>query len=343
MKNLLSLAALGATLLVASAFTTVHRSAPGGIADSTAVEPADSTVGIISYFCKHDTVVYQVYENQWKITGGDSLLFVDAALRAMIAVTDSTAEGYEMEYRILETQTGEVAEETPAVKAMNVISRLIGEKLQGLSVRFTLNPYGQVTGFLNEAEVKNLALATLDEVKDEILKLPEFQAAKEAGINIDEVLKSMGEEQIVAEYLNEVARFFAYHGAEYYIGEQKWYQNPEPGKLACDNYLNISYDPEDGEYGLKAIVDNYIPAETLVKQGQQLFTTLIGDSIAGVIADEMYNKMQQDMVLSDRQQVNYWSNGWPYELLFQKETRYLDRSKLTQTYIVWERYSFQNY
>ena len=70
-------------------------SAPESIASQ------DSTINVIAWFNKHDTVTYRVSESSWKLTGTDTVLTASYSMMARINVVDSTSNGYKIDYTSL--------------------------------------------------------------------------------------------------------------------------------------------------------------------------------------------------------------------------------------------------
>ena len=67
-------------------------------AQSTTLEQeADTTINVVGYFCKNDTMTFRNHQLKQKIIDNDTTLTYDIAEEFMIVVTDSTNKGYRME------------------------------------------------------------------------------------------------------------------------------------------------------------------------------------------------------------------------------------------------------
>ena len=56
--------------------------------------PQDSTINVIAWFNKRDTVTYRVNESSWKLNGTDTILTASYSMMVRINVVDSTSNGY---------------------------------------------------------------------------------------------------------------------------------------------------------------------------------------------------------------------------------------------------------
>ena len=64
---------------------------------STLVEAEeDSTISVIAYFCKNDSLVYDYWHVKNRIKEADTVTTVNVTTRFLVTVTDSTREGDEM-------------------------------------------------------------------------------------------------------------------------------------------------------------------------------------------------------------------------------------------------------
>ena len=64
----------------------------------TLEQESDSTINVVGYFCKNDTMTFRNHQLKQKISDNDTILTYDISDEFMIVVTDSTSNGYRMEY-----------------------------------------------------------------------------------------------------------------------------------------------------------------------------------------------------------------------------------------------------
>lgn len=86
------------TLLLACLFCCM---AGYGQTTSQGEGKTDSTINIVGYFCKNDMLTYWITESEWKVAEGDTTRTGSVSTKVMLTVTDSTKNGYAMEYKFL--------------------------------------------------------------------------------------------------------------------------------------------------------------------------------------------------------------------------------------------------
>lgn len=100
-------------LMLAMAISmTLHSETPSTQENTV---PQDSTINVIAWFNKHDTVTYVVNESSWKLNGTDTVLTASYSMTARINVVDSTANGYKMDYTFLEFPTDTLPDSASAI------------------------------------------------------------------------------------------------------------------------------------------------------------------------------------------------------------------------------------
>ena len=107
------------------------------------VEDIDSTLAVIAYFNKHDTLVYWISEAEWSVNGEDTVRTSGVWTKVMVTVTDSTKKGYAMEYRFLAFE-GDSTVSSEIGDFQNQLVRKLSEKLVGTTIRFRTDECGQI-------------------------------------------------------------------------------------------------------------------------------------------------------------------------------------------------------
>lgn len=92
----------------------------------------DSTINVIAWFNKHDTVTYRVNECSWKLNDKDTVLSTSFSMIARVNVVDSTATGYKMEYTFLDFPTNTLPNSASAIERFeNQITERLVKKIVG--------------------------------------------------------------------------------------------------------------------------------------------------------------------------------------------------------------------
>lgn len=106
----------------------------------TATQQQDSTINVIGWFSKNDTVDYWISESQWKFNGIDTIKTAGLKTKVRLLVTDSTSTGYKMTYTFIDF-IGDTIPNSPLNDFQNRIAEKLGKKIAGTSIRFETDEY----------------------------------------------------------------------------------------------------------------------------------------------------------------------------------------------------------
>ena len=109
----------------------------------------DSTINVVAYFCKNDTMEYRMEELQQKICGNDTTQNYYISEDFRIIVRDSTSNGYKLEYSSLGNREMEG-------NRVDILNKTVLEKVAELSDRqhviFTVDELGNLQHIENWRE-----------------------------------------------------------------------------------------------------------------------------------------------------------------------------------------------
>lgn len=187
----------------------VSRAQSSQSSDETA--DVDSTVSVIGWFSKCDTLEYWILQGEWKIDGADTLKTTGIATKVRIVVTDSTSEGYKMDYTFLEIE-GDTIENSPLNNIQNRITEKLGRKIIGHTVHFETDELGEITRITNLDKIKKQVKSLFNSAMSELASIPEIKEVKKYGIDITKLADKIDSDQLVEGYLEELKLMFLHHG-----------------------------------------------------------------------------------------------------------------------------------
>lgn len=314
--------------------------------DNEITAPADSTVEVIGWFCKNDTLVYWIHESEWKISPEDSVMTLGISTKVMVNVTDSTASGYKMNYTFLEFQSDSTATSTLGNFQNQLVGRL-SSKITGTTVRFETDDCGRITKFNNLGEIKKQAKTLFKDAMNELMDLPEMQPLKTSGVNLKDITKMADTDNLVDGYLEELKLLFICHGSAYELGEKSTHEDATDNQYENETYLSASTDTEDGTYQIVYDVINIIPQSDLTDLTAGRLSELLPDistSEAKKNLNESFKSIgYQDCINESYLRLDYLPGGWPYSVVKQTSTTINDTGKIKQTTIQLDSYSLYNY
>lgn len=307
----------------------------------------DSTITVIAYFCKRDTLIYWIDESVWNVKAKDTILTATLSTQVMLTVTDSTPQGYNMEYTYLAFQT-DTTQTSSTSKLQNRILQAMKEKTIGSTIKFRTNEYGTIIAIDNLEQIKEQCKKTYEAVSNELKKIPEIKALKESNIDIEKLIsQAANTDAMVTNYLEELQLMFSHHGRECPLGETENHQEATEKQYETHTYNKIYNDPEAGEYGI--FIDYY---EIIPKEGIKALAQGVANSIG---KKEIIEKLCKDFDKGFNQQIEgklirnnilnltYIANGWPVEIIYQQSNQLMGNGKIKLKHITCDYYSVENY
>lgn len=343
MKNSLLLVVLLSVMSVVSAsFASVAHNRFFVSAGDDGQEE-DSVISVVAWFNENDTMTYWITEGNWKYEGGDTVKTLGVYTKVMITVTDSTRNGYDMEYRFME-----FGMDTAAGSWMQDFMRASVEKLQekvaGTAIKFHTDEYGHITKYKNLGEIKRLAKRVFSDMVD---GMPYVDSLAAVGVDIDDYIKYVDTDELVQGYVEELEMLFACHGNQYLEGEFKEHTDASETEYESDSYTAVWLDKESYGYEIVIDVDNYIPKADIKELVGSVVDMLVDEDKAAVVKKGMNAGFDEaltgDAVYNDYLYMSFFYDGWPEEVVSQKRTVIGSYGRLVQKHISWDYRSVCNF
>lgn len=302
----------------------------------------DSTLNVMAWFCKGDTMKYNYTTTDFSIENGDTVKKVEKQKEEfMIVVTDSTKKGYTLEYTMLNAKA-----DTAGMDALGkgIVDKM-SEHFKNQKVYFTTDEYGTITGINNWKEIRDKLRSGVKIMLDSLYTLKELdsvmpRARFEALLN----LKYSTEEGVMSGY-EELQTLFSLHGKAFTLGRT---DVDETEKDSSYTVVLVGYKPYD-DYGFES--DYNISAMSTQKFSIDETISLVGGALGLLMTDsigEMTTKLLKDSVKEGAtatvlEDYYIFYNGWPCMMKNQKIVDFCGRSKVTTKTIVWTYRSWREY
>ena len=299
----------------------------------------DSTIDVIGWFNKYDTLTYWIRETAWQINDTDTVRTGLIATKVRINVVDSTANGYKMEYTFLDFPTDTTAT-TPLADFQNKITAKLGQKIVGTTIHFETDEYGKITKYNNLGQIKKQAKSLFKQAINDFSKLPEIQGLKEMGFDVKDYAKNVDTDKLVDGYLAELKMLFMNHGLSMQIGENTEHEDATDTQFENTTYSSVYRDnDEDGAYHVIYDVTSILPQNELKAMVGGIVEYMSNDSITENFNENFDSQVKVDGTFEDYIKIDYMPCGWPYYVVRQKSTMIGTRGKLKQTVISLDSYT----
>lgn len=283
------------------------------------VEDADSTIDCVAFFLKGDTVVYELTEQEFRLSNNlkDTIFTVDATTGVQLAVLDSTEKGYRIELSYTSYKNN--LENDTSLYAL--MANAIKPSILGMKVVFTTDELGTFQHIENWRELRDsLKVAygkAIDALYSKDIKAPiTMPRSRLESLFYTQVAT----EKAVKANFDEIDLLFSNYGNRFTIGKVSDDDSPTGYKQHNETYAGyipqsdtINYE-FNGDYFLGYTNKLTIPGED-VKQ--------MGLSFMGLVADVDSSRMDSikqatntlldgtDAVVFSSEEGVYWPNGWP--------------------------------
>lgn len=326
-------------LPVFSSGMTVYGVSASSQDDNVALQ--DSTINVIAWFNKNDTVTYWVNESVWTLDDVDTVRTASASMKVRINVVDSTANGYKMDYTFLEFPTEALPDTASALEIFqNQITANLGNKVLGTTIHFETDEYGRITEYSNLGQIRTQAKSLFKEAIKDFSQLPEIRGLKEMGLDIEDYAKNVDTDKLVDGYLEELNMLFLNHGKSLKTGEFNGHEDATDSQFENTSYTSVYVDDDDGSYHILYDVTSILPQKELKAMVGGLVESFANDSITGSFNENFDAQVNVDGTYEDYLKIDYLVNGWPYSVVRQKATMIGNRGKVKQTVITLDSYLF---
>lgn len=298
-----------------------------------AVVPQDSTIDVIGYFSKNDTLVYWINQSNWKFSSSDTIKTGGVSAKVRLTVVDSTSTGYKMDYTFLEFLSDSVAN-SGLDGFQNAVTEKLSKKIVGTTISFETDEYGTITKFNNFGQIKRQAKSLFNDAMKELAQMPEIVRMKnEFNIDIKDVIKNVDSDKIVDDYLEELKLLFIFHGRSYNTGESYIHEDATEATYETDTYITAELDSSDYTYSIEMDAIRIIPLSVVKSMVGELVEMMDNDAVKESFDNDFDTQVKDDAILRTYFRSDYIAYGWPYRVVQQTTQSIKGQGKLMQTYI----------
>lgn len=278
-------------------------------------EQEDSTISVVGYFCKNDTMVYQRTQGKMKIVGNDTTQLGEITEKFMVAVTDSTPNGYKME---ITPMSFEIKNKGNDYKTR--MAALLWDDIKDLRCRFTTDEMGSVQHIENWRELRDVLIKSyvtvLDSLYASIPVLDSVMPRKQLESLM--LLRSSTEDGIKEQY-DELDMLFGLHGSEVTMEPVESDDISEAGfptHTRIESFYSAPHDEYDidGDYVVNARTETQLSGDDV----KDLLSATLGVFLDGEVFDsvrkytnEALASQKEGMKTTNYEQYCYFFNGWP--------------------------------
>lgn len=278
-------------------------------------ENEDSTIAVIGYFSKNDTMEYQRVQGKMKIVDNDTTQRGEITEKFMVVVTDSTANGYKMEIIPLSCEIKDIDNDYQ----MRMAS-LLWNNIKGLRCRFTTDELGSVQHIENWREIRDVLKKSYVTVFDSLYaSLPALDSVMPRKQLESLTLLGCSTEDGIKEQYDELDMLFGLHGSEVTMEPVETDDISEAGYPTHSRVESFYPAPKDeydieGDYVVNARTDTKLSGDDV----KDLLSTTLGVLLTGEVSDsvskytnEALTNTKEGMTTTNYEQYCYFFNGWP--------------------------------
>ena len=296
----------------------------------------DSTLNIIAYFCKNDTLEYIHHDFVAKVVDNDTVVDHHFISKFQLIVRDSTADGYVIESIPLETEMS-FGKDTLMTKFMQAIV----DKMGDISTIFTTDEFGAIQHIKNWKEIREFMRKALKVGFDSLYA--NYPAMKEAiprarfeSLTMQKFLS----EKAILENCDDLQLLFSLHGKSLTIGKTETDETDENGfpshiDLVCGYGKTDEEDGFDDDFFVECVSKTTIPKEDVKDYTLTFFNSLIADSLSATVNENVGNVDFQDANITMYENYEYFYNGWPCDMEKSKTTELMDHKRIEINRIYW--------
>ena len=278
-------------------------------------EKEDSTIAVIGYFCKNDTMEYQRVQGKMKIAEKDTTQRSEITEKFMIVVTDSTANCYKMELIPVSCEINDIDNDYQ----MRMAS-LLWKDIKDLRCRFTTDELGSVQHIENWREIRDVLKKSYVTVFDSLYaSLPALDSVMPRKQLESLTLMLCSTEDGIKEQFDELDMLFGLHGNEVTmepVESDDISETGYPTHSRIESFYPVpkdEYDFED-DYVVNARTEMQLSGDDV----KDLLSTTLNVFLTGEVTDsvkkftnEALTDKKEGMTSTTHEQYCYFFNGWP--------------------------------
>lgn len=308
----------------------------------------DSTIAVFPYFNKNDTMVYQKVHKVAQVHAADTTVTEFTVEKFMIVCTKANdKKGYRLEQTAL---SGENLLESSKSEMSDKMAEAMVNCMIGMKTVFTIDGNGENLAFENAQKTSKELVRRMQSACDSIEATVPLLGAYVKEVIPGLMKSSLDNPTALMGNYDEMNQMFELHGAAYDYEKPKVVEieatsvNTRPGNVQIlaldrpdegearqdwDDYL-IVIDGTTYQDAVAAAIEN-------VKQNTGKEVT--AEQLALLLGDEMPSG---EIECNEYYENEYFGDGWPKELFYQKNSTQGENTKIELKKITWLRRSVGN-
>ena len=299
----------------------------------------DSTLAVIGYFCKNDSLVYDYTYQKQRIKDADTTTTVDVTTRFLIVVTDSTSEGYKMVFVPQSQEKGKTIYEDGSL----TLSDLLTVPMD-LTCRFSTDEMGAIQHIDNWMEIRDSLKNNYKKIFDDVYSQhPQLDSILPRQRMESVFLLRCSSESNILQLYEPLKMLLNVHGGEFMLGKDSVETTNElgyPTHIDIEAFYTVPKEETDND-GDYAVV-----AETTTDMKGADLMTIVGGAMGMLANDSLVGKMNE-MIGSDeftkmkilgvnRELYTFFYNGWPKLMISEKKVNIDGKDALIEErYLEW--------
>lgn len=303
----------------------------------------DSTISVIGWFCKNDTMKYRRTQSQYSLENGDTVKKkANVEEEFMIVVKDSTDKGYIMELIPLTVNFDDGDSDDMSKRLTGALMTHLG----GLNAVFTTDETGSVLGIENWKEIRDKMRGGIKLVTDSLYAaLPGMDSVMPRSRFEPLMTLAYSTESGVLSAYDELSMLFSLHGKTFNIGKTVVDETKKDSSVTVvfagyRPYADYGFE-EDYNIGGRT-VQKFSIDETLDMVGGAL-GLLMDEDVSGKLSNVMKGSLKTGATVTYLEDYNMFYNGWPCMMRTQRIIDFGSRRTVKSDEIEWSYRSWRNY
>lgn len=284
-------------------------------------ESQDSTINVVAYFCKNDTLGYDFQHMKMKIVDNDTTVNYYFNSEFQLIVRDSTSQGYKIEMKPISNHV-EMPNDTLMAQMIEKLANSMGD----IPLVFTTDEYGTIQHAENWREVRDFTRKMVKSLTDSLYTLkPELakvvdRQRLEASLNLQ-----FSNEKAILNGYEELRILFGLHGKSYRIGKnEEDLTNPSGYPQHLEFIVSYGKTSEDygfeDDYFVNCLSEVTIPAKDVVNLTTDRTNMMYNHEMTDEERQNLEKEIDEDAKVSIIEDYDYFYNGWPCDMMYEKVT-----------------------
>lgn len=306
---------------------------------------SDSTISVIAWFAKGDTMKYRYVSEEFKIKNDTDTLKNDKEKTEefMLVVTDSTSNGYTIEFIPGKTEYG--GREMSDDVSKNTLKTLTDMFKETRAV-FTTNDVGTIIGIKNWKEIRDKMKDGFTLMLDSMYKVNPGLDSVMPRARYETLLKLVysSEKGIMSAY-DEISMLFGLHGNVFNIGTTKVDDSEKDSTVTTVFAGYEAYDDYsfEDDYTIGGKSETRLTRDETVELVGNVFGMLLQDSIADKTRKVLQDSLNAGVTVTQLEDYNFFYNGWPCAMRTCKIVKFADIKTVKSKSLVWTYRSWREF